>query len=267
MTVLLVVIISIINYLIGYDISFSIFYLLPVALAAWFEGRLPAIIISFLSAVAWFLSDLFSGLVSSHFFIYLWNTMVRLGLFLLIGFFLMTIKKLLAREQALARTDSLTRIPNRRAFYERTQIEIERTIRANRPLSIAYIDVDNFKQINDIHGHSFGDSVLRSIAQTIKKNIRLTDIVSRFGGDEFVILMAETDEDRVKEAVGRVYQHLMEMIKSKNLSVTFSIGVGTWYSPVSNIDELIKESDSLMYSVKKDGKNMIKYKTLKKQTP
>jgi diguanylate cyclase (GGDEF)-like protein len=235
---------------------------LPIALVAWFEGKSSAIIISILSAVIWFLADLFSGHVYSHLFIPIWNAAIRLGFFLIVVFFMVTIKELFVMEQELSRTDSLTEIPNRRAFYERAEIEIEETIRSQRPFSIAYIDVDNFKQVNDTLGHSVGDDLLYSVAQTIRKNIRSIDVVARFGGDEFAVLMAETDEDGSREAIERIYKHLMEMIQLRNWSATFSIGVVTWHRPPSNLDELLKECDNLMYSAKRNGKNMVKYKIL-----
>ncbi len=264
LSVFFVIFIGIIDYLTGYKLSVSIFYLLPIALVAWVAGRLHTIIISILSAVIWFFADSFSGHVYASFLIHIWNALVRLGFFLIVGFTLIKIKTLLNREQELARTDSLTDVSNRRAFYERAEREIERLNRSKRPFSLAYIDVDDFKQINDTLGHSSGDDLLNSVAKTIKEHIRSIDTVSRFGGDEFVILMTETDKDRAKKAIERVNKQLMEMMKFKNWSVTFSIGVVTWYSPPSNLDELIKESDNLMYSAKKHGKNMIKYKIIGK---
>ena len=255
----LVMILGVIDHLTGYDISFSIFYLLPVVLVSWFDKRSHAVIISILSAAVWLFADISSGHIYSHSAIPAWNSIMRLGFFLIVAFSLLEIKKLLEKEQTSARTDFLTGVANSRAFYSFAQIEIDRSARFSRPFTIAYIDIDNFKQVNDRLGHIQGDNLLQSVAKTIKDNIRSIDIVARLGGDEFAILCSETNEENAKTALNKVQKELLSIVKNNDWPVTFSIGA-VICSKSCDLDELIKEADKLMYTVKERGKNGIKYK-------
>jgi len=257
--VLMTIFLGCINHLTGYEISFSIFYLLPIIFVSWFGKRTHGVIASVFSAEALMWADLSSDHFYSNFAIPVWNSIMVLGFFLLITFSFAEIKKLLTKEQLLARVDPLTGLANSRAFDERATNEINRSIRFARPFSIAFIDIDNFKQVNDMLGHSQGDNLLQSIAKTIKDNTRSIDIVSRVGGDEFVIFFSETNEKNAKEAINKVRERLFIMVKNNNLPVTFSIGVVTCYKSC-NLDELIKAADNLMYSVKRSGKNRIEFK-------
>lgn len=255
----LVILLGAIDHLTGYEISFSIFYLLPVALVSWFDKRSHAVIISILSASTWLWADTTSGHTYSYFAIPVWNSIMRLGFFLMAAFSLSEIKKLLENEQTFARIDFLTGIANSRDFYEMAKIEIDRSVRFGRPFTIAYLDIDNFKQVNDMLGHSQGDNLLQSVAKTIKENIRAIDIVSRLGGDEFAILFPETNEENAKTAINKMQKHLLDIVKNNNWPVTFSIGAVTCYKSC-DLNELIREADNLMYAVKESGKNRVEYK-------
>ncbi|KAF0144081.1 MAG: Uncharacterized protein FD156_2125 [Nitrospirae bacterium] len=258
-SVALVLIIGVIDVLTGYEISFSIFYLLPVAFVSWFNKKSHSVIISILSAATWLWADTVSGHAYSHLAIPVWNSIMRLGFFLIAAFSLLEIKKLLIKEQTFARIDFLTGVSNSRAFYEVAKIEMDRAARFSRPITLAYIDIDNFKQMNDTSGHSQGDNLLQSVAKTIKDNIRSIDIVSRLGGDEFAVLFQETNEENAKKAINKVQSELLGLVKNNNWPVTFSIGAVTCYKSCT-VDELIKEADNLMYAVKESGKNGIEYK-------
>lgn len=262
--VLLIVLLGTVDRLLGYEISFSIFYLLPIAFVAWFDKRSHAVIVSVLSAATWLWADISSGHTYSHFAIPVWNSVMRLGFFLIAAYSLSAIRRLLEKEQSLARVDFLTGVINRRAFNEVARTEIDRALRFSRPFTIAYIDIDNFKQVNDTLGHNQGDSLLQLVAKTLRDNTRSIDIVSRLGGDEFAILFPETNEENAQTAISKVRVELLDIVKNGRWSVTFSIGAVTCYES-RNLDELMKEADDLMYSVKESGKNRIEYKTLKYQ--
>jgi diguanylate cyclase (GGDEF)-like protein len=258
-SVALVMLLGVIDYLTGYEIAFSIFYLQPVSLIAWFGKKNHAIIICILSAMTWLLADFYAGDTYYNSFIPVWNASVRLGFFLITVFSLREIKKLLIAEQTFARIDFLTGITNRRAFYELADIEINRTARFNRPFTLVYIDIDDFKKVNDTSGHIQGDNLLQLVAKTIKDNTRSIDIISRIGGDEFVVLFPETNETNAKSAMSKVHKKLLGIVQKNNWPVTFSIGAITCYKSCS-LDELIKEADDLMYTVKQSGKNRVEYK-------
>jgi diguanylate cyclase (GGDEF)-like protein len=259
-SITLVVLLGVVDYLTGYEIAFSIFYLQPVSLVSWFGKRSYAIIICILSAIAWVLADIYAGNHYSNSFIPLWNGLIRLGFFLITSLSLLELKGFLENEQKYGRMDFLTGVANRRAFYELATMEINRAVRFNRPLTMAYIDIDNFKHVNDTRGHIEGDNLLQSVARTIRNNTRSIDIISRLGGDEFAVLFPETNETNAKTAIAKVQKALLDFVQNNNWPVTFSIGAVTCYK-ACHFDELIKEADDLMYAVKKSGKNKIEYKT------
>jgi len=256
---ILVILVGIVDYLTGYEVALTLFYLLPVSLVAWFDKRNLAIMVSILSAVTWLWANLAAGHTYSHLLIPVWNTFILLAYFLITVFSLSEIKKLLENEQKSARTDFLTGAANSRAFYESARMEMERASRFNHPLTLAYIDIDNFKQVNDSLGHTHGDSLLQSVAQTIKNNIRSIDLLARLGGDEFAVLFPETGEQNAKTALEKVQKEIMGVVRKNNWPVTFSIGAVTCYK-FCDIDKLIKQADALMYIVKESGKNRIEYK-------
>jgi diguanylate cyclase (GGDEF)-like protein len=256
---ILVIFLGFIDYISGYEISFSIFYLLPVLTATWFITRRYGVVISVFSAIMWYLADIASGHTYLHYIIPVWNSLMRFGFFLIVTFSLAEVRNLLDKEKSMARKDFLTGVANSRSFYEIATKEIERTARFIHPLSLAYIDIDNFKQVNDTLGHSAGDKLLHSVADNIKENIRSIDTVSRLGGDEFAILMPETNAENAMTALNKLRHNLMDMVQENNWPVTFSIGVVTC-SESCKLDELIKEADNLMYTVKDSGKNRIENK-------
>jgi len=256
--VLLVLTLGYIDHATGYEISFSIFYLLPVLLVSWRIGAQPGAAIALLSAAIWMWADIFSGHTYSHLAIPVWNAMMRLGFFLIVGFSFSEIKRLLVKEQDSARIDPLTGIANSRSFKEMANAEISRSLRYGHQFTMAYIDIDNFKQVNDTLGHSHGDKVLQSTARTIRDNTRTIDIVSRLGGDEFAILLPETDSENAHNALTNIRGKLLEMVDSNKWPVSFSIGAVTCHESCK-LDDLIKEADDLMYEVKRSGKNNIKF--------
>ncbi len=242
----------------GYEISFSIFYLAPILLPAWYSRRVDAVLISLLSAAMWGWADVTSGHAYSHSAIPVWNSIMRLGFFLIISFSIRRIRELLVKEQTLSRTDFLTKAANSRSFYEFLRMEAERSLRTGRPFSIAYIDVDNFKTVNDTLGHDAGDELLRSIAATIRATIRSLDMVARLGGDEFAVLYPETGEEQVRTVADKMKESLLAMAAGHRWPVTFSLGVITCRGACET-DEIIRQADHLMYGVKQEGKNRIAY--------
>ncbi len=265
--ILLIILLGIIDVITGYEVSFSIFYLLPVMIVSWYSQKYYAVILSILSALTWLMADLHAGHIYPHFMIPVWNGIMRLGFYLIVSFALLTIRNLLEKERSFARVDFLTGVMNSRAFSEMAKTEIDRTNRFKRPLTIAYVDIDNFKEINDTFGHNMGDKLLQSMARTIKENIRKIDTIARLGGDEFAILFPETNEGNAKAAVSKVQKHLLNVAQKNNWAITFSIGAITCYS-LCELDELIKEADDLMYSAKACGKNRVAYKIHKtSETP
>lgn len=250
-----------VDYLIGFELSFSVFYVLPIALVTWLTNQRLGLLLSLISAFVWFTADIATGHYYSHPLIPVWNTLIRLAFFVIITLLLSTIKKTAELEKQLARTDNLTGAVNSRFFYNLAQMEIDRFHRYQRPFTLAYIDLDNFKFVNDQYGHPVGDQALRKVVGSAKKHMRATDLIARLGGDEFVLLLPETNEESARVVISKIQTGLVDEMRLCNWPITFSIGVLTCNAAPNTIEELVKMADSLMYSVKHGGKNAIKYQS------
>jgi len=259
---LLVLAIGGLDTITSYDISVSALYLLPIMLIAWFEGGLPAAIISIFSAIIWAMSDLASGHAYSRIAVPIWNAITVLGMFLIVAYSITAIKKLLIKEREHAHADDLTGVANIRFFYEQARTEISKSAIDKRPLTLAYVDIDNLRHINDTLGHTAGDYLLHEAAQIMRSTLRSADIISRLGGSKFAILMPETQNDNATVIIYKVQEHLLDMAKKNGWPVTFSTGVVTCDGPTYAIDELIKMAEDLMNAAKESGKNMVKFKIL-----
>lgn len=259
---LLSILIGVIRYLTGPEFALSLFYLLPIALGTWYVGKWAGVLLSVVSALSWLMADLAMLHAFSSTLIPFLNETFRLLVFLIITFILLKLKNAIDSHKALARTDSLTLLHNRRAFQDLADLELTKARRSKKPLSMLYVDIDNFKQINDDFGHHIGDSVLRSVAKAIKTNLRAIDIIARLGGDEFGILQAETGSSAVALIASKLKERLLVLMRNRNWTVTFSIGVVTFESPPDSVDQLIEAADAQMYFAKKSGKNRIHYKVV-----
>jgi diguanylate cyclase (GGDEF)-like protein len=265
----LVLLLGGVDYFTGYEISLSIFYSLPISLVAWFVGKRWGIVLSVIGAATWLWADVAVGHQYSYSLIAFWNAAVRLGYFAIITYTLAALKEALDREKELARTDSLTGIANAKYFYELANSEIYRSYRYDRPVTLAYLDLDDFKKVNDSFGHSEGDKLLSLVAMTIRKNLRLSDIVARVGGDEFAVLLPETGFEQGKSVMEGLRKILLEALRSHNHGspVTLSIGAITCEGCQFTVDELIKRADALMYSAKSQGKNAVEYEVQTGEEP
>jgi diguanylate cyclase (GGDEF)-like protein len=253
--VLLVGAIAALDHLTGFELSFSIFYLIPVAVAAWYVGRPAGLAMSVLSAVSWLLVDITSGHAYSNEIIPFWNAMVRLGFFVLVAELLVVLEAALQREAGLARVDALTGAIAGGAFRRATGDLIRLAARTGSPLVLAYVDLDDFKTVNDTRGHAEGDRALQAVAATLLQNVRRTDLVGRLGGDEFAILLPDTNEAGAREALDKIREHLTRTAEEGGWAIGFSIGAAVFLVPPKDPEEAIARADALMYRGKKAGKN------------
>lgn len=239
----------------GPEISVSIFYLFPVGLIAWTRGMGAASGIAFTSAVLWYAADRIARGAHANPLIPVWNASVRLGFFVVVAGLLTRQRRLFRLEQALARTDALTGVANLREFLRALETEIYRSGRYERPLSVAYVDLDDFKQVNDRLGHKAGDMLLRAIASVLAASIRESDVVGRLGGDEFALLMPETSGDAAEQVLRKLAHAVKEIRAGDDLAVTTSIGCISYSTPPESAEEAITDADSLMYEAKRAGKD------------
>jgi diguanylate cyclase (GGDEF)-like protein len=162
----------------------------------------------------------------------------------------------------LAHYDSLTKLPNRVLFYDRLKLAIKRSKRSHGKLAVLFMDLDNFKEINDSLGHHAGDIALRELASRLEKHIRNSDTLARFGGDEFILLMEGFESPSAIAATAQKLARVISrpiVIKGRELYLTVSTGVAIFPDDGTETQELLKCADSAMYSAKKSGYNMVHY--------
>ena len=257
----LVTLVGIVDYLTGFEIStLAIYYLLPALFVTWQTKRWLGFLFCGVSIVVWLIADYAEGHPYSHSLIpAVLDTGIRLGSFLILSYLLSELKSLLKSRQVLATTDDMTGVLNAREFKDVSRRLFELASRYHHPTVLAYIDIDDFKVVNDTLGHSEGDRVLHAVASTLSRHVRATDVVGRLGGDEFAVLLPETDYAGAENLFNRIHEVLVQVRIDADWSVSVSIGVALFPRAPSSIDEALKIADRLMYRVKKDGKNCVLY--------
>jgi diguanylate cyclase (GGDEF)-like protein len=165
----------------------------------------------------------------------------------------------------LARTDDLTGVRNARSFNELADAELRRARRFGHSLTIAYVDLDDFKTVNDSLGHRAGDAVLRAAAQAMSRSLRAVDVVARLGGDEFGVLLPETNAGVAEPVIQKVHQAITESTAATGCPVTASIGAITYRQLPRSVDDLIRSADARMYDMKRKGKNRVHHEVIEQQ--
>jgi len=244
----------------GAEVAFSIFYLAPVTLAAWHLGWLSALATVVLSGLLWLAADRITGQVYSSHFVQYWNTLVRTGFFFIVAFTLTRLRQGLEHERELARTDPLTGVANSRSFRERAEQEMARGRRDGEPVTVTFLDVDGFKEVNDTLGHAAGDALLCDIARALVTAVREVDVVARMGGDEFALLLPTLAPEAAPQVIGRVRQALADVAGRQSVPIGFSLGVVTaGPHAAGTLDDLIGAADALMYDAKRAGGSRVAY--------
>ncbi|MDF1677863.1 MAG: GGDEF domain-containing protein [Legionellaceae bacterium] len=244
-------VIGYLDYSLGHEMGFSFFYLLPITLMALKFEFLFAIIFAVLSAFLWGGLDVLSGHIYSQKYMIFWNIGIRALIFIVVIYLVFLLKEILLDEKQKASTDFLTGAKNLRSMAQLITFELERMKRGGPQFSIIYLDVDKFKQVNDLYGHKKGDELLKEMVQIFQQNIRSIDEVSRIGGDEFILFFPNTGEN-VKTLFERIQA---EIFTRTFFHATMSAGILTCRSSDMELDRLIEMADKLMYKAKKRGGN------------
>lgn len=254
---LAIVVIGGIDYFSGVELRVFPLYYLPISLVAWHRGRTGAVIAAALCALSWDVSNLLAGLRFSHPGLWVANTLLHGASFAIVGLLIATLRAALTSERRLSRTDPLTSLLNRRAFYEEATGVLAVCRRKGRPVTVAYMDLDNFKVVNDRLGHEAGDDLLRRVAELLGRSIRPGDFCARLGGDEFAILLPEVGLHHAAVTLERLRSSLASTFGSGPDSVTCSIGGVTFITVPESVEEMVQQADSRMYQAKTTGKNRV----------
>jgi len=253
----LLVVIALADFFSGYEVQISVVYLIAIFYAATRVGRTAGIVVALLSAFAGIGGDLLAGQRYSSWAVLAIVIVLRVSLFLVFVEVISALRHALDREKESARTDPLTGVSNRRHFMELTAAALAFARRYRRPMTIAYLDLDNFKQINDQLGHQTGDEVLRVVAHTVKQRLRVTDVVGRLGGDEFAVCLPETGAEAAAVVLGQLRIDSAASLPANCGPVTVSMGIVTFAFPPATVDELLERTDSMLYTAKREGKNRL----------
>ena len=252
-----IALIGALDVLTGPELAVSIFYLVPVGIIAWYGSMRWAVVIGLCGAALWLYLDATVGRPYEQPLAAYWNAGVRFGFFFIVAYLLVSLRARLRAEAAAASTDALTGALNSRGFYERLELEISRSARYARRFSLAYLDLDNFKQVNDRYGHTTGDDLLRTVAEIARESTRKTDHVARLGGDEFALLLVESGSDEAAHAIDKLRARIAERMAEQSWPVQVSVGVVSFDESPPDAKEAIRLADDLMYRVKKTGKNSV----------
>ncbi|MEW5893893.1 MAG: DUF2062 domain-containing protein [Pseudomonadota bacterium] len=253
----LTAVLTYLHYRTGLAYEFHVFFILPVLLAAWYLGLRAALALALLSIGLWFIADRALGGDQADPLPLLFNTAMRLAIFVGGAWLLATMRRVLDREARLAREDALTGLTNRRAFYEEGRRHLALARRQGSPATAVFIDLDHFKEVNDELGHKAGDALLMRVGDTLRQHLRASDLAGRLGGDEFALLLPGMAGQAALAYVADLRQRLLDAMREAGWPVTFSIGIASCARAPATLEALLAEADKLMYEVKGGGRDRI----------
>jgi diguanylate cyclase (GGDEF)-like protein len=262
----LMALVGVADYLTGDQILLFVFQLVPVGILAWgggiyagFAGSVVASGIVLVTYVA------YAGALLP---IHVWHAAVTLTSTSALAWAVSRLRadraritSLLESERRASREDPVTTLATARAFHERLTLELDRMRRHNRPLSLLYLDLDDFKRINDDRGHQAGDQLLLRVGKLLQLAVRKVDLCGRVGGDEFAVLMPETSAAEAALVAERIRDGMTKSFREGGASIGMSAGLGTFESPPIDAQVPLNQVDQLMYQAKKAGKDRIVTKT------
>jgi diguanylate cyclase (GGDEF)-like protein len=246
--ILLVAGIAVLDGLTPVELSLAVFHVLPVFLAAWLLGRRAGLVLAAAAAVSWFLADTFQPEARTMLWFLAGDLATKVLFFVVISELVHALRRARDLVHEEARTDALTGLLNRRAFYERAEEEISRVRRSGAPLVLAYLDVDDFKGVNDRFGHDTGDRVLVALARALSRSVRDGDVVARLGGDEFAVLFP--DAETAAALATQLEIAVARELGTLEMAIAFSIGLAVWTDAFDGLDGFLRSADSGMYRVK-----------------
>lgn len=245
----LVAVTGFVDYATGYAMAFSLFYLLAVLLATHVLGKQTGFLIAGLAAGIWTFTDFIAGMSYSSMLTPAWNTVMRFGVLATVAYLMIALET----EMEHSRRDFLTNLNNRRQFAGLFEAERNRSTRSGKPYSLLYLDINHFKILNDTLGHAAGDEALRVVARALLANSRRMDVPARMGGDEFAVLLPDTDATECRAIAERIDRAIAGEFESRRWPIGISIGMATTRGFEATIEDILHAADRTMYQVKHRG--------------
>jgi len=264
MVVLAVATVAVVAYLdniSGAEVSIAALYLLPVSVIAWYIGRTGGHVAVAVAGVAQILADVLE-VPSLPPVVIAWDAITVVVMSLVVVEVLSRLHAAFDAEHDLARTDSLSGLPNARSFDEFATIELERSRRYKRTFTLAVLDLDHFKEVNDTLGHAMGDRLIKDVATALRSNLRRVDVVARLGGDEFTLLLPETDAMQAVVALSHIRRAMRDLTANYGSEVKASIGAVTFTTAPETVGDMVRLADTAMYRAKAAGRDRIEAITL-----
>ena len=237
-------------------LSLTDLYLLACFVGAWRAGLWGGLAITALCGVAMFTTDRLLGFTA---LLHLRNRAIQLSLMAVVSVLVTALKRSYATLRQLAHHDPLTGLDNRQAFVERAELELAIARRDGRPFTVAYMDLDDFKKVNDAYGHAEGDRALRAIADVLRRRVRAADACARLGGDEFAVLLRVGSPEAAVRALEQLRRELVAEMARGGWRVGFSTGAVTVKKFDGTLDEALRIADGLMYEAKRGGKGSLRH--------
>jgi len=245
------------HYYSGKHPNFFILFLVPSLVATYKLGLGPGLGLAIAGPALGLTADLTLELDTPK-TVVIFNALLRAAVFVMIVVGAWRISRQSEVLRRMSYSDELTGLGNRRAFLQRGAEGLARARRSNQAWSLIFVDLDNFKQVNDRRGHKAGDQVLQRTARVILKSLRVTDFAARLGGDEFAVLLADTRDSGALLVAEKLRNQLVTELKSFNCNVTASVGVATFSASPKNFEQALAKADELMYEAKRGGKNGVR---------
>lgn len=249
--------VGLVDFYTGIDVRIFPLYFLPLALAGQRLGVSGAVAASLAASVIWVAAMYWGGRHYPHDWIWVVNFFTQGIAFLAVTLLVAILERRHRREYELSRTDGLTGLLNSRAFLEQGTAMLAEGRRLGQPVTLAYIDLDHFKQVNDKRGHEAGDLLLETVGRTMREAIGAQGVVARVGGDEFAVLLPNTDRDHALVVLERLRQDLLDDERIRDAGVSASVGGVCHRTEGPSLDVLIKRADDAMYRVKNAGRNAV----------
>jgi diguanylate cyclase (GGDEF)-like protein len=238
----------------GSELSFALLYLIPLGGLAWYNGQRGARLLTAVSALGW-LAD---GLIGAfHLGVAIWNTAIRTGFFLIVIMLIGRLRQAYELQRTLAGHDSLTGLANFRTLSTALGQRLTPRRLGDGLLTVAYLDLDNFKQVNDRLGHAAGNTVLLMVADAIRSTLRADDLSARVGGDEFVVVLTDCDEPLARSVLERLRAAIQARSDADRLGISASIGAVCLAAYPEQVDTVLQRADAALYRAKLAGKNCI----------
>jgi diguanylate cyclase (GGDEF)-like protein len=254
-SIALIVAIGVLDYSLPIKASLLIFYVVPVVLSTWFVGLRPGLFVAGLSAIAVFCGQ---G-IPLKLNLALWNGAVAGLIGCLVADLIHRVKIASEIERQLSRTDASTGAINRHFFMELLEAEFNRAQRYRFPLTLAYIELDNFEAINTQLGHQRGDELLYQFVEQLSETLRSNDVVARLSTHEFVMILPQTDDDQAKQVFTRILPDLKDVLELEEMSMECRFGVTTFLEMPEDFTLINTEAANLITQMKASGENRLAF--------